>query len=174
MPKTKQKKQEILRDLIEKTKKSKSIVFTNFKTLTVPENEELRNKLKENNSEYYVPKKTLMNLALKENKVENIDVRKFEGNLAVVFGYEDEVIPAKVVDEFIKSHSEKMNFAGGVLENKVLARNEVENLAKLPNKEELYAKIVGSLNAPISGFVNVLAGNLRGLVTVLKAIEEKK
>jgi len=67
-----------------------------------------------------------------------------------------------------------VSFLGGILEGKFLSKEEVLALAKLPSKQELYAKVVGSLNAPISGFVNVLAGNIRGLVNVLKAIEEKK
>ena len=90
------------------------------------------------------------------------------------FGYEDEVVPAKIVDEFKKTHEEQINFIGGVLENNFLSAEKIQELAKLPSKQELYAKIVGSLNAPISGFVNVLAGNMRNLVYVLKAIEEKK
>ena len=173
MPKTKLKKQEILRDLIAKTARSKSIVFTNFKGLTVHENEELREKLKENDSEYYVPKKTLLNLALKENKIEDVDTRKFSGSLAVIFGYNDEVASARIVDEFRKDHEEKIDFAGGILEDKFLNKDEIIALAKLPSKDELYAKIVGSLNAPVSGFVNVLAGNIRGFVNVLKAIENR-
>jgi len=60
------------------------------------------------------------------------------------------------------------------LDGKFLSQSQVEALAKLPSKQELYAKLVGSLNAPISGFVNVMAGNLRGLVTVLKSVAEKK
>ena len=121
-----------------------------------------------------VAKKTLMNLAFAEAKIENLSIKDFEGRVAVVFGYEDEVAPAKIVGEFKKTHKDNIDFLGGILENKYLNKEEVSALSKLPSKQELYAKIVGSLNAPVSGFVNVLAGNLRGLVTVLKAIEEKK
>jgi len=103
-----------------------------------------------------------------------LDPRKFEGRVAVVFGYEDEVAPAKIVAEFQKEHEDKVGFIAGILENKLLNAEEVSALSKLPSKRELYAKIVGSINAPVSGFVNVLAGNIRGLVNVLKAVEEKK
>lgn len=174
MPKTKLQKQEILRNLVEKSKKAKSIVFTKFDGLGVKENEELRNSLKEENSEYYVAKKTLLDLAFKDKNLEALDVRGFEGKVAAVFGYDDEVAPAKIVDKFKKTNEEKIHFVGGILDNKFITADEVTALAKLPSKQELYAKIVGSINAPVSGFVNVLAGNLRGLVTVLKAIEEKK
>lgn len=174
MAKTKEQKRTILKELSERVEKSKSIVFTRFDSLGVKENEELRQKLKEENSEYYVAKKTLLKLALEEKGLKDINPREFEGRVAAIFGYEDEVAPAKIVDDFKKNHEDKINFVGGVLENKFLSATEVEALAKLPSKQELYAKIVGSLNAPVSGFVNVLAGNIRGLVNVLKAIEEKK
>ncbi len=173
MAKSKEQKKEILEGLKDKIGKSKSIVFTKFDGLQVKENEELRNKLKEENSEYYVAKKTLLDLALKDSDTK-VDVQSFDGKIATVFGYEDEVAPAKIIDEFKKDREDKIEFLGGILEGKFLSPEEVTALAKLPSKQELYAKIVGSLNAPVSGFVNVLAGNLRNLVYVLKAIEEKK
>lgn len=174
MAKTKEQKKKIIDDLKDKIRKAKSIVFVNFNNLNVSSNEELRNKLRENNSEYYVAKKTLMNLAFKDSNIKDIDAKKFEGQIAVVFGYDDEVSPAKTVDEFKKSNECEIEFTGGILEDKFISSDLVSELAKIPSKQELYAKIVGSINAPVSGFVNVLAGNLRNLVYVLKAIEEKK
>ncbi|MFH1662194.1 MAG: 50S ribosomal protein L10 [Candidatus Falkowbacteria bacterium] len=174
MAKTKLQKQEIIRNLVEKLNKSKSAIFVNFKGLGVKDNEELRNKLREENSEYYVAKKTLIDLAVKESGVKDANSRDFDGQVAAIFGYEDEVAPAKIVDEFNKSRENKLNFAGGILEGNFISNDKVSELAKLPSKQELYAKVVGSLNAPISGFVNALSGNLRNLVYVLKAIESKK
>jgi large subunit ribosomal protein L10 len=175
MPKNKIQKGEILRNLSEKIKKSKSVVFAGFNALTVKDNENLRAQLRKENSEYYVAKKTLMNIAFKD-QIKDLNVRDFSGKLAAVFSYEDEVAPAKILENFRKDKdkTEKIFFLGGILENKLLSQAEMEALSKLPSKLELYAKLVGSLNAPISGFVNVLTGNLRGLVYVLKAIEEKK
>jgi large subunit ribosomal protein L10 len=174
MPKTREQKKEILSEISEKISKSKSIVFTKFNALGVKENEALRQELKKENSEYLVAKKTLLGIAFKENQIGGFDAKDLEGKVATIFGYEDEVLPAKIVDEFMKKHEGKIDFVGGILEGKFLSAQEVSALAKLPSKQELYAKIVGSINAPVSGFVNVLAGNLRGLVCVLKAIEEKK
>jgi len=174
MPKSKVQKGEISRNLSEKIKKAKSLVFAGFNAFGVKDNENLRAKLKAENSEYYVAKKTLLNLALKENKLD-INVRDFDGKVAAIFSYDDEVAPAKVLGNFLKDKEKegKVFFLGGILEGKLLSKAEVEALSQLPSKQELYAKMVGSLNAPISGFVNVLAGNLRGLVNVLKAISEK-
>ena len=174
MPKSKIQKQEIMRNLTERIKKSKSIVFAGFNALGVKDNEALRLILRKEHGEYYVAKKTLLERALKEQGVENLDTKTLDGKLAVIFSYEDEVSPAKAVDAFRKDKEDKIFFLGGILEGKLLSKTEVEALAKLPSKQELLSRLVGTLNAPISGFVNVLAGNLRGLVTVLKAIEEKK
>ena len=175
MPKTKLQKQEILRDLANKIDKAKSVVFAKFDGLEVKDNEDLRKKLKESDSEYYVAKKTLINLAFKENKnMPKVDVNQLDGKIATIFGYEDEVAPAKAIAEFQKNHEEVIDFMGGILENRFISAEEVTALSKLPSRNELYAKIVGSINAPVSGFVNALAGNLRNLVYVLKAVETKK
>ena len=174
MAKTKEQKKKILDDLKDKISKAKSIVFVNFTNLNVAGNEELRNNIRENNGEYYVAKKTLMDLAFKDSDIKDVDAKNFEGQAAAVFGYGDEAAPAKAVDEFKKSNEGKIEFIGGVLENKFISSDSVSELAKLPSRQELYAKIAGSINAPIFGFVNALAGNLKNLVYVLKAVENKK
>lgn len=175
MPKNKIQKQEILRNLSEKIKKSKSVVFVGFNALTVKDNEILRAQLRKENSEYYVAKKTLMNIAFKD-QIADLNVREMDGKLAVIFSYEDEVAPAKILGNFRKDkeREDRIFFLGGILENKLITKDEVEALAKLPSKQELYGRLVGSLNSPVSGFVNVLAGNLRNPVYVLKAVSEKK
>lgn len=172
MPKSKEQKQEILKELEEKIQKSKSVVFTTFGALKVSESEDLRKRLKTEGGECYVPKKTLLGLALK-NSGFDINSRDFEGRIGVVFGYEDQVSHVKAVDKFKEEHEEKLEFLGGILDGNFIPAEQVSALAKIPNRQELYAKMVGSLNSPASGFVNALAGNLRNLVYVLKAIEEK-
>jgi len=176
MPKNKQQKEEILKILKEKISQAKSVVFAGFNALGVKDNENLRAKLRAENSEYYVTKKTLLEKAFKDSKIEDLKTREYEGKVAAIFSYEDEVASAKILGEFRKDKEkqDKIFFLGGILENKLLSKDQVEALSLLPSKQELYAKMVGSLNAPISGFVNVLAGNFRGLVTVLKAVSEKK
>lgn len=175
MPKNKIQKEEILRNLSEKFKKSKSVVFAGFNAFTVKDNENLRAQLRKENSEYYVAKKTLMNIAFKD-QMADLNVRDMDGKLAAIFSYEDEVAPAKILGNFRKDKDKEARifFLGGILENKLLSKAEVEALSKLPSKQELYGRLVGTMNAPISGFVNALAGNIKNLVYVLKAIEEKK
>ena len=100
MPKSKIQKQEILRNLTERIKKSKSIIFTGFNALGVKDNEELRSKLRAENSEYYVAKKTLLERALKEQGITNLETKTLDGKIAAVFSYGDEVASAKVVNAF--------------------------------------------------------------------------
>ena len=175
MPKNKIQKQEILRNLSEKFKKSKSVVFAGFNALSVKDNEKLRDQLRKENSEYYVAKKTLINIAFKDQMAE-LNVRGMDGKLAAIFSYEDEIAAAKILGNFRKDKDKEARvfFLGGILENKLLTKAEVEALSNIPSRQELYGRLVGTMNAPISGFVNALAGNLKNLVYVLKAIEEKK
>lgn len=175
MPKNKIQKQEILRNLSEKFKKSKSVVFAGFNALSVKDNEKLRDELRKEKSEYYVAKKTLINVAFKDQMAE-LNVRGMDGKLAAIFSYEDEVAAAKILGNFRKDKDKEARvfFLGGILENKLLTKTEVEALSLIPSRQELYGRLVGTMNTPISGFVNALAGNLKNLVYVLKAIEEKK
>ncbi|MFH1233148.1 MAG: 50S ribosomal protein L10 [Patescibacteria group bacterium] len=174
MPKTKDQKKQILKNLTDKISKAKSIVFTKFDGLCVKDNEDLRIKLKLENSEYYVVKKTLLNLAFKDSLIKDLNIKNLPGQMAAIFSYNDEVAPAKIIDKFRKDKENKIEFIGGIFENKFINAVLVDKLAKLPSKTELYAKIVGSINAPIFGIVNVLAGNLRNLVYALSAIKDKK
>ncbi len=174
MPKTKEQKRRMLADIIDKIKKAKSLTFTGFDRLTVAENQALREKLKEQAAEFLVAKKTITNIALREAGVEKINVREMQGKIALVFGYEDEVMPVKILDKFKKEIEGELQILGGLLGAQVLNAAEAENLAKIPSKPELQAKVVGCLNAPMSGFANVLSGPMRGLVYALNAIKEQK
>ncbi len=174
MPKTKAQKKEILTDLEKKISQSKSIVLAGFDSLGVKDNQELRKELKKEKGEYLVVKKTLLNLAFKNQGLKTLATDSLTGKVALVFAYQDEISPAKILDKFRKGREEKIYFLGGLLEGQIIDKSRVEFLAKLPSREELYAKIVGSLNAPVSGLLNVLTGNLRNLVYVFKAIQEKK
>jgi len=174
MAKNKEQKKEIIENLADKLDQAKSVIFASFGSLGVKENEDLRKQLKAEDSEYYVAKKTLLDLGLRKKKIENINAKDFAGRVAVVFGYRDEAVAAKIVDKFSKSHEDKIEFLGGLLEDKFINKEEVSALAKLPSKLELYARLVGSLSAPISGFANVLNGNTRKLVYALSAIVDKK
>lgn len=173
MPITRQQKEEIIKSLSEKFSKAKSIVFLGFQGLTVKEDKELRSKLRSENIDYKVARKTLIRRSLKEIKVEGVDDISLEGPVGAAIGYEDEIAPARLANEFAKTNK-KLQLLGGFISNKYANAKEIKALALLPGKDQLRAQLVGTINAPISGFVNVLAGNIRGLVTVLKAIGDGK
>jgi len=172
MAKTKQQKEESIAQLADGIKNAKAAVFANFQGLKVSESEELRGKCREQGITVLASKKTLVKRALGDAGLD-VDTKAFEGGVAAFFGQDDEVAPAQVVAKFAKDH-EIVSIFGGILEGQFIDAAKVKELSALPSKEELYAKLVGSINAPVSGFVNVLAGNLRGLVNVLGAIKDQK
>lgn len=173
MAKTRQQKEIAAKDYVKKLKESKSVIFANFNGLKVKEIEELRKKCRQENVDYIITKKTLIKLAFKEVGINDVDPKKLENSIASVFGKTDEVAPAKIIGEFSKTH-EALKPVGGILENKFIDKAKVVELAKLPSRQELLAKVVGTIQAPISGFVNALAGNIRNFVYVLNAVKETK
>ncbi len=169
---TKVQKKEIIKNLAENFKNSKAIVFSDFKGLTVKDMTDLRKELREKEISFKVVKKTLIDLALKDAGLE-ANVKSLEGQIALAVSKNDEVEAARIIAKMAKA-KDSLKIVGGFLGEKNISQEEVIALSKLPSKEELLAKFVGSINAPVSGFVNVLAGNLRGLVNVLKAIGDNK
>jgi len=173
MSKTRLQKEEVVAKLADKFSRMKAMAFASISGFTMKDADNLRVKGKKSGVDITVTKKTLLKIAAKTAGQDAVDPSAFDGSLLSAFAFEDEVSAAKVLSDLAKEKN-TIKILGGILEGKVVGADEVKKLAALPGKTELLAKIVGSLNAPISGFVNVLAGNLRGLVTVLKAMQDKK
>lgn len=169
---TRQQKESIVSDLAKKIKASKSVVFSDFKGLPVKQMMALRRELMAEGIDMKVAKKTLINIALTDAGIK-LDARKLEGQISIVISNQDEVAAAKILAKAAKAN-ENLKIVGGLLGEKELSQAEVIALSKLPSKEQLLAQLVGTINAPVSGFVNVLAGNIRGLVNVLKAVSDAK
>ncbi len=169
---TKQQKEQIIKDLADKIKRQKVLIFADFRGLKVKEAQDLRRKLKEVDGEYKVAKKTLIKIALEKAKKE-IDVSQFDASLSLIFGYSDLISPVKTLVKFAKEHG-RLKILGGLMEDKFLTLNEIKELAAIPSREELLAKLVRSLSSPIYGFVNVLEGNIRNLLLILKQIHPVK
>ena len=166
----KDQKQKILNDLRDKVAKQKAIVLVGITGLKVKDISQLRKKLKEIEGNIKVFKKTLAEIVFKENKME-FDKRGYKEEVALVFGFKDEISPVKTVYQFSRGN-DKLKILGGFLENKFKAKEEMIILAQLPAREELLAKLVGSLNASMSGLVNVLKGNIKGLTYILSSIKK--
>ena len=171
MAKSKQQKTDALEEAKIKFDSSKLVVLASYNDLPVSQIQELRKELKEKDVFYKVIKKTILKLVAKDNIDESL-VDGLRGNLALAYG-PDEVEAAKILAKFAKDN-EGLELHAGWLENDFIDKAKVEELSKLLGKEELLAKLVGTLKSPISGLANVLGGNTRGLVTVLKAIGEVK
>ena len=169
MATTKAKKQQILTELKEKVAKQKATVLLSITGVKVKDLTDLRKRVKAAGGEMKVAKKNLAHLALKENQME-FEKNKHKTEVAFIFGYTDEVSPAKTVYQFSKEN-DKAQILGGFLGRDSKTKEEVIALAQLPSRDELLAKVVGSIYSPVSGFVTVLQGNIKGLITVLSKIK---
>lgn len=147
-------------------------VLVDYKGISVEDDTALRAELRKAGVYYAVKKNSIISRAAKKSGLDGLD-EYLEGATAIALSKTDMIAPAKVIAEFAKD-KEHFNIKAGFIEGKVATAEQINELAKLPPKEVLVAKFLGSLNAPISGFVNVLNGNLRGLVVALNAIAEKK
>lgn len=168
---TKTQKKKVIEDLADKIKRQHALVFTDVSGVNVDEVQKLRRGLRQVGIEYKVAKKSLINLALKQAKQET-DISQLAGSLGLAFSYDDPISPAKIIFKFAKEHK-NLKVLGGLMENRFLTFEEIRALSLIPTREELLAKLVWSIKGPISGFVNVLAGNLRNLVGVLNAIKNR-
>ena len=172
MAKTREQKRDIVVKIADRMKQMKGAAFSSISGFTMLQADKLRAKAAEKNVEVFIAKKTLLSLAAKEAGID-VDTTKLEGSVLTAVSYGDETSAAKVLKDLTKEN-DSIKLLAGILEGKLIGEQEVKRLADLPSKEQLLGQLVGTLNAPVSGFVNVLAGNLRGLVTVLGAIQEKK
>ena len=171
------KKQAVVAELKEQQTSAKGVVLTGYKGLTVAQDTALRREFREAGVTYHVVKNTMLRLAAQEAGIEGLD-EHLEGTTAFAFSAEDAVAPAKVIGGFIKKN--KLDDAGvlmikvGMVEGQVIDAKDVNALATLPSREELIAKMLGSMNAPISNTVNVLQGVIRKAVYVLDAVRAQK
>ncbi len=173
MPKTKAQKHQMVSDMSVKLGRAKTLVFTDYKGMTMPQLQDLRAKLKEQGAEFSVTKNTLLSIALKENNKELKDDAVLSGPVATLFAYEDEILPIKTLVKALKDNNIG-KVKAGFFESDYLDTASVNRLAALPGKQELQGQLVGVLAAPIKGIVTVLHANIRGLAVVLDQIRIQK
>lgn len=172
---TKEQKQKQVNDIKEKVSKQKSMIFADFSKVPSKNMFDLRKSLKQEGGGMKIVKKTLARVAFGQSNISFWNKIKavVPGQMALIFGVEDEVAPARISNKFAKEN-ENFKILGGVFENKFIEKEKVLALANLPSKQELLGKLVGSMASPMSGFMNVLNGNIKGLVIALKGIADKK
>lgn len=165
-------KAQLVDELAKKLSDAKSTVVVDYRGLNVEELTDLRKQAREANVDYKVYKNTMMRRALEKAGIEGFETY-FVGPTAVAVSMEDEVTPAKILNNFAKDHK-ALEIKAGYVDGAVMGPEGVKELASLPSKEVLIAKALGGLNAPIAGFAGVLNATLSGLAIALNQIAEKK
>ncbi len=165
-------KVQLVEEIKAKIQNSKSVVFVKFEGLTVAQDTELRREFRKNNVEYKVLKNTLVRRAFNDLGITDFD-DDLNGPTSVAFGA-DETGASKVIIEAVKKYENKVSVKSAFVDGGKVDVEGVKALAAMPSKEELIAKMLGSLQAPISNFVGVLSAMPRSLVIALNAIAEKK
>ena len=149
-----EQKKTAVAELIEKLNAAQAGVLVDYRGLTVSEDTELRRKFREAGVEYTVVKNSLTRFAAKEVGLEELD-GILHGPTSLAISDSDPVAPAKIISDFAKNN-DKIEIKAGFLDGKVISLDEVKTLANTPSRETLIAKIMGSLNAPISNLVRTL------------------
>ena len=164
----KEKKEQMIDELASSLSRCTIAVATDYRGLTAKEMVQLRRRLTESGIEYRVIKNTLTRFAAEragKNQLETL----LTGPVAIAFGYDDVIKPAQILREHIRSAGSVLKIKGGILGDKMLTAEDVANLAAMPSKDILLARLVGQLNAPLQALHNVLSAPLRGLLNVMQA-----
>lgn len=161
-------KQAQVAEAVELLKNTQTGILVDYRGLNVAEDTELRNKLREANVKYFVIKNKILKRAVDEIGLEGLD-EVLHGPTALAVSTEDAVAPAKVLSDFAKSN-EKLEIKGGFMDGSVMSLDEVKKLASTPNFETLIAKVMGSLQSPISGLARLLSTIVDGGVEIADLI----
>lgn len=165
-------KKVVVAEIVEKIKASKSVVFVDYKSLTVAEVSELRKKCRQSGCEYKVYKNTLVRKAFNELGFAQFDA-DLNGPTAITFA-QDETAAAKVMVAAAKDYADKIVLKSAFVDNAYVDKAGVKALASMPSKEELIAKMLGSLQSPLANFAGVLNNMLSGIVRVLDQVAKTK
>jgi len=169
---TKAFKAEKISQMKEKIEKAKVAIVTDYKGLSVEEITKLRRSIQKEDGDYMVTKNTLAKLAIKGTEYEVLtDV--LTGPVAIAFGYEDQVAPAKALAKFMKE-AKKGEFLAAAMDGKLLSASEAKALANLPSKQEIYAKMLGCINSPATGIAGCVSGVMSALVRAIDAVAKQK
>jgi large subunit ribosomal protein L10 len=168
----KESKGNMVSELSELLNSSKATFLADYRGMDVEAVNKLRGELRQVGVDYRVAKNTLLRIAAKGTAAECLE-SYLQGPTAVAFARDDVAAPAKVLADLAKD-SKFFELKGGVMDGKPLTVEDIKALANLPSREVLLGKMLGSINAPATNFVGVLAAVPRSLVQVLAAIQEQK
>ena len=162
----------VIDELAEQLSRAKLAILTDYRGLSVTGLQGLRSTLRPLNAEFRIAKNTLTRIAAEKAGIDGL-LPMLDGPLALVLAYEDVVAPSKAIADFART-SRILTIKGGVLEKTIVTAKGIEDLATLPSREELLGKLLGTINSPIQGLVNVLSGPSRSFVQVLNAYAQKQ
>ena len=165
-------KQTFVAQLRDRLGKAPAIYLTDFSGLDVKSMTELRSSLREQGAEYLVVKNRLAKRAFGDTDLPDIS-GSLVGPTGVVFGYEGPVTAAKALSEFAKQHDDKPVLKIGILHDKILDAAQIDRIAKLPPKEQLYAELAGAMEAPMQALAGALGAKLQETAGLLDALREK-
>ena len=168
-----QRKTEIIADLATRMRTAAAIYFADFKGLSAPQATELRAKLRAENIEYTVVKKTLSRLAAQEAGVGEIS-EFMSGQMALAFSYDDPAAPARILREFGRDNQDIPVITGLLLDGQPLPAARARELANLPTKDVLMGQLVFAMQQPMSRLVATLSGVMTELVGTLNSLKEQK
>ena len=172
MPQPRAVKEQIVQDLTSRLNVAGTVYLADLSGLNVEAVTDLRSRLRAESAECQVIKNTLTRFAIKNAGLPDLG-KHLEGPTALVIS-DDPVAPAKILTDFGKTHENRPRIKGGLLSGVIIDASQVEALSKLPSREELLARVVGGIAAPISGLVFSLSGILGKMVRVLAAVAQKK
>lgn len=165
MAKTREQKEKVIDGLKKEVKKQKAMFLVDFAGLKTKDLLQLKRNLKCLESALRICKKTLLQLALKREGLA-LNIENIKGQLAIIFCFGETLEPAKALYQFCQTQG-NLKIIGCFLENEFRDKDYLTALAQLPSREELLTRVVRSISSPISNLVNVLQGNIKGLIYVL-------
>jgi large subunit ribosomal protein L10 len=172
MPKTRQQKEELVSSFADRLNRSASVVLVAMSGIKVGQVEAIRDGLFPHGLQLQVAKNSLLKRVLEELKID-VPSEITDQPLGLVYSYDDVIAGPKAVEGF-KKEIDTLQILGGIMDGKYVPASSVEALAKLPSRQQLLGQLAGTIAAPLSGLVNVLQGNIRGLVTVMGQIRDAK
>jgi large subunit ribosomal protein L10 len=170
--KNREQKAQAISEFSEGIGQATNAFLIDFKGITVPQVTELRRQVRETGSDYVVIKNTLALIAVKDSPLTSMS-KQFTGMTAIAYNKTDAVALAKVLTKFAKDVP-TVQFKGALLAGQVLPASEIQNIANLPSREELIAKLLYLMQHPIRGLAVVLNGTMRNLAVVLDQIGKQK
>jgi len=166
----KDQKEKVVKELEDRFKNSSVIIFGEYRGMTVKEIDALRAELEKVNAVFKIVKNTFARVVLKNLNIEGYDAMT-SGPTSCAFGSGDVIATAKTVSDYAIVNK-LLILKGGIIANKVMTAGELRDLARIGSVSAIYAKVLGAMQQPIFGMMNVLSHPIRTLVNVLSQVSK--